>query len=92
MSTRYDRILKGAAEWAGYYRANPHRFVEDYLHVELKLFQKLLIVMMNLNTVFIYIASRGQGKSFLCAIYCCVRAILYPHTKICVASGTRGQA
>lgn len=33
-----------------------------------------------------------QGKSFLCAIYCCFRAILYPHTKICVASGTRGQA
>lgn len=92
MNSRYERILRGAADWAGYYRANPHRFVEDYLHVELHLFQKILICMMNINVVFIYIASRGQGKSFLCAVYCCVRAILYPHTKICVASGTRGQA
>ena len=92
MNSRYDRILEGAAAWAAYYRANPQRFVEDYLHVELHLFQKILIVMMNINVVFIYIASRGQGKSFICAIYCCMRAIMYPHTKICVASGTRGQA
>ena len=32
------------------------------------------------------------GKSFLSAIYCVVRCILYPGTKICVASSTRGQA
>ncbi len=92
MNSRYERILKGAADWAGYYRANPHRFVADYLHIDLHLFQKILIVMMNVNIVFIYIAARGQGKSFLCAVYCCLRAILYPHTKICIASGTRGQA
>lgn len=92
MNSRYDRILNGAAIWAAYYRANPHRFVADYLHVELKLFQKILIVMMNINIVFIYIAARGQGKSFLCAVYCCVRAILFPHTKICIASGVRSQA
>lgn len=92
MNSRYDKILNGAAVWGAYYRANPQRFVKDYLHVELHLFQKILIVMMNINIVFIYIAARGQGKSFLCSVYCCVRAILYPHTKICIASGTRGQA
>ncbi len=32
------------------------------------------------------------GKTFLSAIYCVVRCILYPGTKICIASGTRGQA
>lgn len=92
MNSRYDKILNGAARWAGFYRANPHRFAKDYLHVELRLFQKILLVMMNINIVFIYIAARGQGKSFLCAVYCCIRAILFPHTKICIASGTRGQA
>jgi len=92
MSSRYEKILYGAAVWAGYYRANIHRFAEDYLHLDLKWFQKILLFMMNVSRVFIYIASRGQGKSFLCAVYCCCRAILYPHTKICVASGTRGQA
>lgn len=33
-----------------------------------------------------------QGKSFLIAIFCCVRAILYPGSKIVIASGTRGQS
>ena len=92
MNQRYEKILEGAAIWAGYYRANIHRFAEDYLHLDLKWFQKILLFMMNVSRVFIYIASRGQGKSFLCAVYCCCHAILYPHTKICVASGTRGQA
>ena len=92
MNSRYERVLNGAAIWAAYYRANPDKFVKDYLHINLRLFQKILIVMMNISAVFVYIASRGQGKTFLCAIFCCFRAILYPGTKICIASGTRGQA
>lgn len=33
-----------------------------------------------------------QGKSWLLAVFCCVRCILYPGSKICIASGTRGQS
>ena len=33
-----------------------------------------------------------QGKSFLVAVYCVVRCILYPGTVICIASKTRKQA
>ena len=33
-----------------------------------------------------------QGKTFLCAIFCCVRCILYPGTRICIASSKRAQA
>lgn len=90
--TRYEKIEAGAALWAGYYRHNISRFAEDYFHVRLRLFQKILLVMMNLSSTFLYIASRGQGKSYLCAIFCCCRAILYPGSKIVIASGTRGQA
>lgn len=77
---------------AAYYRANPHRFVKDFLHIDLRWFQKIVIYAMNMNPAFCMIASRGLGKSFLIAIYCCVRCVLYPSTKICIASGTRGQA
>lgn len=90
--SRYDKVLDGAAVWASYYRANPQRFVADYLHIELRLFQKILIVMMNISVVFVFIASRGLGKTYMCAIFCVYRAIMYPGTKICIASGTRGQA
>ena len=39
-----------------------------------------------------YLAARGQGKTFLTALFCVVRCILFPKTKICVASATRSQA
>ena len=47
-------------KWVGFWRANPHRFVEDYLGIKLFLFQKILIYMMNVNPYFMYIAARGQ--------------------------------
>lgn len=90
--TREKRILDGVDVWASFYRANPHRFAEDYLGVHLKVFQKILLFMMNICYFFCYIAARGQGKSWLLAVFCCTRCILYPGTKICIASGTRGQS
>lgn len=43
------------------------------------------------NNYVIYLASRGQGKTYLTALFCIVRCILYPKTKIVVASATRTQ-
>lgn len=90
--TRYERVLEGAAVWGAYYRKHPDKFAEDYLHVKLRLFQRVLLVMMFWSTIFVFIACRGIGKTYLSAIYCVIRCILYPGTKICIASGTRGQA
>lgn len=89
---RVTRILNGVAIWCAYYRSNPHRFAKDYLHLNLHLFQKILIVMMNWSSTTAFIGSRGIGKSFLSAVFCVIRCILYPGTKICIASGTRGQS
>ena len=77
---------------AAYYRSNPHRFVKYFLHIDLVWFQKIIIYAMNIYAAFCMIGSRGIGKTFLIAIYCCVRAVLYPESKICIVSGTRGQA
>lgn len=90
--SRIEKIMNGAALWGTYYRCNPDKFAADYLHLRLRRFQKILLVMMFCSTSFVFIAARGAGKSFLSAVYCCCRAILYPGTKICIASGTRGQA
>lgn len=86
------RIMDGVDAWASFYRANPQRFAEDYLGLHLRLFQKILLFMMNVSDFFCYIAARGQGKTWLLAVFCCIRCILYPGTKICVAAGTRGQS
>ena len=90
--TRYERIMNGAAVWGSYYRENPSKFVEEYLHIRLRLFQKILITMMFYSTIFVFIAVRGIGKTYLSAIYSVTRCILYPGTRICIASSTRGQA
>lgn len=55
-----SRIMNGVAIWCSFYRANPHRFCADYLNLELRLFQKILIFLMNLSTNFMYLAARGR--------------------------------
>ena len=90
--TRYDAVMDGAALWGAYYRNNPDKFAGDYLHLRLRKFQKILLVMMFWSNVFVFIACRGIGKTFLSAIYCVIRAILWPGTRVCVASAKRAQA
>ena len=82
---------ENVAYWCSFYRENPHRFCKDYLNVNLKLFQKILIYAMMKYDYLMFIASRGLGKTFLTALFCVVRCILFPGTKICVAAGTRVQ-
>jgi hypothetical protein len=48
--------------------------------------------MMNMCSVVTFIGARGIGKTFLSAIFCVIRCILWPGTKIVVASGVRNQA
>lgn len=87
-----DQILECAAEWIAFYRANPHRFAKDYLHLDLRAFQQELLYMMNWSEKSSVIASRGAGKSYILAIYCVIRAILYPGSKIVIAAGVRSQS
>ena len=89
---KQQKIME-TVEWkAGYYRANPHRYVSEVLGLSLKWFQQILLwCMMHYNFVM-YLAARGQGKTYLTALFCCVRCILFPGTKIVVSSGTLKQA
>lgn len=86
-----ERLMEGVGIWASFYRANPHRFVKDYLGINLKLFQQILLFAMMHFHYLIYIAARGQGKTFLTAIFCVTRAILYPGVKIIAVAGQKNQ-
>ena len=87
-----QKIMETVAKRAAYYRANPQRFVSEVLGITLKWFQKILIWVMMHYHYIMYLAARGQGKTYLTALYCCVRCILFPGTKIVVTSGTLKQA
>ena len=91
-NARYTTTMNTVALRCAYYRANPQRFCEDYLNIHLKLFQQILIYMMMLSTNFMFLASRGLGKTYMLAVFCVCKAILYPGTWIVITSKTRGQA
>ena len=86
-----QKTMRTVARRASYYRENPHRFAE-VLGIHLKLFQKILIYAMMHYDFFMFIAARSTGKTFLTSLFCCIRCILYPGTKIVVCSGTLKQA
>lgn len=90
--TKSEKLMNGIGEWTSYYRLFPHIFCKEYLGINLKVFQMILIYFMMHFNYFMYIASRGQGKSFLTAIFCCCRAILFPESKIILSAGNIKQS
>lgn len=79
------------------WRLNIHRFCAEYMGLELAMFQKILIYLMDAPfckeiTSFIFFASRGLGKSFLTMVFCLAKSILFPGIQIVVASSVKDQA
>lgn len=87
-----QKTMELVAWMCAYYRENPNRYVSEVLGISLKPFQKIILHEMFHNNFTMYLAARGQGKTFLTALFCCVLCILYPKTYIVVSSGTLKQA
>lgn len=87
-----QKLMDTVAWYCAYYRANPQRYVSEVLGIHLKVFQKIILYAMMHNNFVMYLAARGQGKTYLTALFCVVRCILFPGTKIVVSSGTLKQA
>ena len=87
-----QRLREGFKLWTSFYRENPGRFIEDYFGIKLHLFQRILIYMAFHVDFFMYLAARGQSKSFIVSLICCVRCVLWPGSMILLCSGTKGQA
>lgn len=62
--TKHQQFIINFNMWVAYWRANPHRFITDYLQLKLYDFQKVLIYQMFMYSNFIFIASRGLKLIF----------------------------
>ena len=91
-NTKSEKIMNIVARKAGYYRKNPQRFAKEYLNLNLKLFQQVLLYLMVRSTGFCFIAARGLGKSFLTAVFLVIKCILWPGTKCIIACKVRTQS
>lgn len=85
LNNKTNSIMQTVAKRAAYYRANVNRFVEDYLQINyLKLFQKIILHAMFTHNSMVFVACRGLGKTYLIALFCICKCILYPGTKVVV--------
>ena len=90
--TKSEKLMNGVGVWTAYWRKRPDKFAEDVYGIKLKNFQKFLLCLMMRDVYTMFLASRGLGKTFLTALYCIIRCILYPGTKIVVAAGQKSQS
>ena len=84
----YERIV----DWITFYRRNIPVFVEHYLQIPLHWYQIIWLYLLNIYISVVIIAGRASAKSYVIAIFSCAKAILYPNTKVVVASGSKKQA
>lgn len=87
-----ERNLDHVFLWNTFFRRNLHRVATDYLGITLHIYQVILLYVMGICQLIVVIASRAAAKSFIIALYACCRCIVYPYSKIVLASGTKGQA
>ena len=55
--SRQQRFVSHCEDWLAYWRANPQRYITEYLGLKLYDFQKFLIYLMNFFSNFIFVAS-----------------------------------
>ena len=84
--------LENMMVWVAFFRANIEIFIEDYFGFKLKTFQKIVLHLMDQYPLFMLVASRGLGKSFLSGLYSCARCVLYPNTRVVIVAGSKIQA
>lgn len=78
--------------WVTFFRKNLHRCAMDYLGIKLHLYQIIMLYLMGVNRFIVVIASRAAAKSFIIALYACIKCILYPNSYVVLASSTKGQS
>lgn len=78
--------------WITFYRLNIDIFVEHYFGVKLFPYQKIWIYLMNKSDVFVSIAARACGKSWLVAVFALAKGVLWPGSEIVIVSATQKQA
>lgn len=89
------RELRNYDAWAKqiwYWRTHLDRFIEDYLKIKLKPFQRVDARIFGLYRNINLVKNRGAGKTWLIAICLIAMGILYPGSLMAVISSTAEQA
>lgn len=89
------REIKNYEAWAKqiwYWRTHLDRFIEDYLKIKLKPYQRVDARIFGLYRNMDFVKNRGAGKTWEIALFCLAIGILYPGSLIAVISSSAEQA
>ena len=75
-----------------FYRQYPELAAWDLLHVDLSDIQKVVLRAMWFKNYVMAIMCRGAGKTFLLAVFACLKALLYPGHKVGLIAPTFRQS
>lgn len=78
--------------WIGFYRRNIEIYIEEYLQIPLKPFQRVALHLAGNSDNFTFGCSRGLSKSWMCGVLAIAVAGLYPRSEIVITSSTISQA
>ena len=79
-------------KWITLFRRNPHIFIQEYIGLKLYPYQILDLYAIAHYDKFAAIRARATAKSFEAGLIAIWAAIMFPNSKICIVSSTKGQA
>jgi hypothetical protein len=85
-------FLQASEELINFYRQNPELAAEDLLGLDLSDIQKVVLRAMWFKSYVMSIMCRGSGKTFINAVFACLKAMLYPGHRIGLLAPTFRQA
>lgn len=85
-------FLQASEELIQFYRQNPELAAEDLLGLDLSDIQKVVLRAMWFKSYVMSIMCRGSGKTFINAVFACLKAMLYPGHRIGLLAPTFRQA
>ncbi len=88
---RDQKILQAWINQIAYYRTHIDVFIEEYMGFKLADFQKVIVRNIGNTIDSDIVATRSMGKTLIVAAVAAAIAILYPGSKIIVASKSKDQ-
>lgn len=92
LSVEDPEFLQASEELIQFYRANPEIAANDLLNVDLSDIQKVVLRSMWSKNYVMSIMCRGSGKTYLNAVFACLKSMLYPGYRIGLLAPTFRQA
>ena len=75
-------------KWTTFYRRNIDVYAEEKLRINLRPFQRVMLYMMGISQVWFGICSRASSKTFIVALFCVCKCLLYPYTEAVITAST----